>query len=316
MERRTFLEKTVLSGLALSAYPYIESLGITIDPAKKIEKRKLGKTGERLSIIGFGGILVMNEQAPTAADLVAKAIDLGINYFDVAPSYGNAEDMLGPAFAPYRKKNFLACKTQKRTKDEAEKEMAESFKKLKTDYFDLYQLHALSSVEEVEKVFASGGAMEAIVKAKKDGKIKYIGFSAHSQEAALLAMEKFDFDTILLPINFVCWHQGDFGPKAIEKAREKGMGILALKAMAHTKAHEGDVKPEKVWYIPIDDMHIAELSLRFTLSQGVTAAIPPGNAAYWWKAIEIAQNLKPLSNAELQEIVQLSTKVEPLFSAK
>jgi predicted aldo/keto reductase-like oxidoreductase len=314
MKRRTFIQKTVQTGIALSAAPLLK--GCTEKTNGLLPKRKLGRTGEELSVIGFGGILVMNETAEESANRVARAIDLGCNYFDVAPTYGNAEEMLGPAFEPYRKDCFLACKTHERHAEEAEKEINESLKKLRTDYFDLYQLHALSGVEDVEACFGPGGAMEPIVKAKEAGKIRFLGFSAHSQEAALLAMNKFDFDTILLPVNFVCMHEGHFGTEALALAKEKGMGILALKALALTTIPEGTEKPyAKCWYVPIEDEALSSLSLRYTLSQGVTAAIPPGEYKFWTRAVSIVQQGVEISETEKDELMKQATGLEPLFRA-
>ncbi|MHB8971565.1 MAG: aldo/keto reductase [Pirellulaceae bacterium] len=121
-------------------------------------------------------------------NFVAEAVDRGVNYFDVAPYYGNAQERLGPALQSYREKCFLACKTLERDAAGAAKELQRSLKLLKTDYFDLYQLHALMDVDEVEEAFGPGGAMETILKAQQDGKVRYIGFSAHSEEAAHAAM--------------------------------------------------------------------------------------------------------------------------------
>ena len=297
----------------MSAFPFLGKSNHHYLPSD-FPRRKLGKTGENLSIIGFGGIMVANTEQSKANSMVARAFEMGINYFDVAPSYGNAEDQLGQALAPYRNKSFLACKTLERDKAGAKKEMEESLKKLKTDFFDLYQLHALTKRDDVEKVFGPDGAMETFVKAKKEGKIRYIGFSAHSREAALLAMEKFDFDTILFPVNFVCWHKGSFGPQVVKKAREKGMGILALKSLAFTRIPKGEKKPyERLWYIPIEDKRTASLSLRFTLSQGVTAAIPPGDHQFWDVAMKIAQNYTPPDLKELSELKEISSGISPLF---
>jgi len=314
MKRRTFVRKTLQTGFALSAIPVLDRCNRT--SAGMLPRRKLGKTGEELSVIGFGGILVMDETADESANRVARAIDLGCNYFDVAPTYGNAEDMLGPAFEPYRKNCFLACKTHERSAENAEKEINESLKKLRTDYFDLYQLHALSSAEEVETCFDPGGAMEPIIKAKEAGKIRFLGFSAHSQEAALLAMERFDFDTILFPVNFVCWHNGNFGPAALAKAKEKGMGILALKGMALTTIPEGKEKPYgKCWYVPIEDETLSSLSLRYTLSLGITAAIPPGEYKFWTRAINIVQGGVEISDTEKDELMKYLPGMNPLFTA-
>ena len=315
MKRRTFFEKCLAGGIALSAFPLF-GRNKKYDPKIEFPKRILGETGEKLSIIGFGGILVSGVEQATANNMVASAFERGINYFDVAPSYGNAQDQLGPALKPYRDQCFLACKTLERDKAGAEKELHESLKKLETDHFDLYQLHALTKKEDVEKAFGPNGAMETVLKAKQEGKIRFIGFSAHSEEAALLAMEKFDFDTILYPINFVCWNQGNFGPKVVEKAKEKKMGILALKALAFTGIPEGTKKPyDRLWYIPIEDKKVANLSVRFTLSQGVTAAIPPGDPGFWDLALDIAQNYKPVTNDEIAELEKISAGVAPLFQA-
>lgn len=315
MKRRTFVEKCFAGSAALTAYPLF-ARAKNHKPVAEFPKRTLGETGEKLSTIGFGGILVSGVEQPVADNMVAEAFENGINYYDVAPTYGNAEEHLGPALKPYRKRSFLACKTQEREKAGAEKELHESLERLKTDYFDLYQLHALTKTEDVETAFGPNGAMETFIKAKKDGKIRYLGFSAHSEEAALLAMEKFSFDTILYPINFVCWNQGNFGPRAIAKAKEKNMGILALKALAFTRVPEGTKKPyERLWYIPIEDKKVATLSLRFTLSQGVTAAIPPGDPGFWDIALKTARDYKPVTDNEIAELKNISTGVTPLFHA-
>jgi len=314
MKRRTFVAKTFQTGIALSALPLINSCNK--ETTGLLPKRRLGRTGEKLSVIGFGGIIVSNVTQDEANNRVARAIDQGCNYFDVAPSYGNAQDMLGPAFEPYRKDCFLACKTQKRDAAGAEEELHTSLNKMRTDYFDLYQMHAISSIEDVEKVFGPGGAMETFIKAKKKGLVRYLGFSAHSQEAALLAMEKFDFDTILIPVNFVCWFQGNFGPAVLARAKEKEIGILALKGLALTRIPEGAQRPyEKAWYVPIEDETISDLSLRFTFSRGITAAIPPGEYKFWDRAVNIAVKSTEINEEQIAQLQQASVGITPLFTA-
>jgi predicted aldo/keto reductase-like oxidoreductase len=314
MNRRKFIETSFLGGTALTLFNFLSCGQKGKQTEFAFPRRKLGRTGEMLSIIGFGGILVDRSEQQVANNIVAKAFDRGINYFDVAPTYGNAQDRLGPALKPYRKNCFLACKTTERLHEGTEKELHDSLKKLKTDHFDLYQLHALTTRDDVEQAFGPGGAMEVFFKAKQDGKIRFIGFSAHSEEAAILAMENYRFDTILFPINFVCWYQGNFGPRVVERARAKQMGILALKALAFTKICEGEEKPyPKLWYVPINDDEIADLALRFTLSQGTTAAIPPGEEKFFWKAVEIAQKFAPLTIEEMERLKAISEGVEPLF---
>jgi predicted aldo/keto reductase-like oxidoreductase len=279
-----------------------------------LERRSLGKTGEKLSIIGFGGIVVKDATTEEAATRVKEAIDAGVNYFDVAPSYGNAEDMLGPALEPYRKGIFLACKTTKRKADEAAAEMEASLKKMRTDHFDLYQLHAVTSPEDVATILGPGGALEAFVEAKKSGKTRFLGFSAHSVRAAMALLDAFSFDTILFPVNFATWHAGDFGPQVLEKAKQKGMGILALKAMAWRPIAKGAARAyPKCWYEPLSDPAQAALGLRFTLSHPVTAAIPPGDERLFKMALGLAAAFKPLSTQEAEGLKQKGLATEPLF---
>lgn len=315
MDRRNFIRTTAGSAM-LSCFP-ASLAGLHREQAEgQIEKRMLGKTGEKLSMIGFGGIVVTDATTQQASDRVAHAIDRGINYFDVAPSYGNAEDMLGPALEPYRKNVFLACKTQERTREGALKELESSLTKMRTDHFDLYQLHAVTKVEDVETIFGKGGALEAFLEAQKAGKIRYIGFSAHSVEAATKLMEGFDFDTILFPFNYGTWNAGNFGPQVLEKARQKEMGILALKAMAKQPWQE-DAQREKFpkcWYEPLSEPKEASMGLRFTLSHPVTAAIPPGDENLFAMALDLAAKFEPLNEAEVMQIKMTAQERKPLFS--
>ncbi|HEX7556229.1 MAG TPA: aldo/keto reductase, partial [Leptolinea sp.] len=148
----------------------------------------LGKTGINASAVVFGGIINMDETQAQADRYVAQAIEAGVNYFDVAPTYGNAQERLGPALAPYRKDVYLACKTVERSAEGARTMLEDSLRKLKTDHFDVYQLHALTTDEDLDLAFGPGGAMETVLKAKRDGVIRNIGFSAHNEDVALRAL--------------------------------------------------------------------------------------------------------------------------------
>jgi aryl-alcohol dehydrogenase-like predicted oxidoreductase len=281
-----------------------------------MRKRVLGKTGEQLSIIGFGGIVVCGTEQSEANIIVREAIDRGINYFDVAPSYckGEAEERLGPALEEFRKDVFLACKTQKRDKEGAAAELRQSLKTLRTDYLDLYQLHAMTTEKDLQEAMGPGGAIEAFVEAKEQGLIRYLGFSAHSAEIALALMDQFDFDTILFPFNWVCYFNADFGPQVMEKAKGKGMGRLALKAMARTRVKKGEKKEyPKCWYAPVTDPEEINLALRFTLSEPVTAAIPPGDLRLFRPALDIADEFQPLTDAELDILKKRAEGLEPIF---
>ncbi len=279
-----------------------------------MQKRPYGTTGIDLSIIGFGGILVMNTESSEASRLVARAVDHGINYFDVAPSYGNAEACLGPALEPYRNDVFLACKTTERSRQGAEREMLQSLATMRSQHFDLYQLHAMTTQEDFDSATAPDGALPFLIEAREKGLIRHIGFSAHSSEIAVQLLDYFSFDSVLFPLNWTHYFQANFGPEVVAKAEETGAAILALKALAYGKIGAGEEKKyAKCWYHPIEDRALADLALRFTLSQPITAAIPPGEVAFFDVALDIAEQFRPVNDEEIALLRQYSETAEPLF---
>ncbi len=272
----------------------------------------------KLSVIGLGGMLLVDLDRKEADRIVAQSFERGINYFDVAPFYGDgeAEKSLGIALAPFRNRAFLACKTLERSASGALAELDESLHCLRTDFIDLYQFHAVSDAEEVEQIFAPGGACEAFLLARQQGKIRYIGFSAHTVEAALAMLGRFSFDSVLFPVNFVCCIKGQFGPQVLEKAKEQGVARLAIKAMAHGpwRRNERRAYPN-CWYRPIDDAKLARQALRFTLSQDITAAIPPGDIRLFRMALDFATDLPPLNETEHIDLQIRAQKMRPLLQA-
>lgn len=326
MKRRDFLKAAV----SVSGAPLIGSslfaTGCAFDrdggssgrQAALLPRREYGKTGIKLSIIGFPGFALKDLPMEDVHRCVSQSIERGMNYFDVAPSYGDAEQRLGPALEPHRKNVFLACKTNKRDRSGAEKDLKRSLELLRTDHFDLYQLHHITSVkDDVDVAFGRDGAMEVLREARKAGIVRYLGFSAHSIEAALTAMDRFDFDSALVPINFACYHKGNFGPQIVKAAQAKGVAILALKGMAHQQWVPGAADRQRFprcWYQPITDRHIADLSLRFTLSQPVVAAIPPADVMLLPVAIDLAVNAKPVTPPEEDELKALAANLKPVFS--
>jgi predicted aldo/keto reductase-like oxidoreductase len=187
---------------------------------------------------------------------------------------------------------------------------------MRTDHFDLYQLHAVNTRDDVEKIFAPGGALETFVAAKKAGTVRFLGFSAHSVEAALALIGRYDFDTILFPTNFATWNAGSFGPQVLAAAQAKQMGILALKAMARgpwpKDAKRGQYP--KCWYEPLAAPEDALMGLRFTLSHPVTAAIPPGDETLFKQALGLALRFTPLDEAQARAIKEKGLATAPLFT--
>ncbi len=304
MQRRTFLQSAAAGPLAAAS-------------SAQLPKREY-KDGVKLSIIGFGGIVVCGMDQSRANSTVAEAFDRGVNYYDVAPSYfdGEAETKLGPALEPYRKRSFLACKTTERDAAGARKELERSLVRLKTDHFDLYQFHAVGSMQDVEKILAPGGAAETFMKARKEGKARFLGASIHDAAAGIALMERFPLDSVLFPINFVLFQEGHFGPQILAKAKEKGIARMALKSMAHTAWPGADHKPwDKCWYKPIDHPELAEKAVRFTLSEEITAAIPPGEEKLFRMALDIGARFKPLDASERAELLAKAKGLTPIFRA-
>lgn len=317
MERRNFIRNSAGALTLLGLFPSgLSCINRQIEPGI-LEKRELGKTGLKLSILGFGGIVVMDATPQEASDRVREAIENGVNYFDVAPTYGDAEVKLGPALEPYRQKVYLGCKTTQRSKDGSRKELEQSLKNLRTDHFDLYQLHAVTTIADVEQIFGPDGAIETFKAAKAEGKIRNIGFSAHSVEAAMMLMDRFDFDTIMFPVSASSWYAGNFGPQVLQRAQDKNMGILALKAMAKGPwAAETKERTPKCWYEPMTNPDEAMSGLSFTLSHPVTLAIPPGNENLFKMALQLVKKFEPLNPEEIEQIKIQNLTSKPLFAYK
>ena len=255
--------------------------------------RRPYKNGIELSIIGFGGIVVCGLPQAEASRRAAEAYDRGVNYYDCAPTYfdGEAEIKLGEALRSYRSKVFLAEKTTRRDAKGAREELERTLQRFHTDHVDLYQFHAVGSMQDVDRILAPGGAAETFIAARKEGKVRHLGFSAHHAPAALRLMDALELDSVLFPVNVNDWENGGFGPQILAKAKSKGMARMALKALAFGRwpatVKESERKYPKCWYQPIDDREMARLALRFTLNQEITAAVPPGDE----RLFDLAWNL-------------------------
>lgn len=274
------------------------------------------KPGIPVSIVGFPGLVLRRFDQAGADKLVAQAVERGCTYFDVAPAYGTSEERMGPALQPYRKNVFLSCKTKMRDAAGCKKELDRSLQRLRTDHFDLYQLHVITDpVKDVDAVLMKGGAMETILEAKKAGVIRHIGFSAHTVEAALAAINKFDFDSCMFPLNYASCHKGNFGPSIVDLAKQKKVTGISIKSLCRQEwpagANRGEWK--HLWYEPLSDPKEADLCLRFALDKGIAAAIPPADDKMFWLAMDIAAKYRPLSEEEMKQVTALAEKMTPLF---
>lgn len=283
-----------------------------------MDKRVLGKTGRKVSILTLGGYGVGFMAQKEADKAISMALEHGINMIDVAPTYGKAEKRLAETIQKHRKKIFVAEKTQERTKEGVKKELIESMERLGTNYFDLYQFHAVGTKEELDKIMSPGGAMEAFQEAKETGLIKYIGLTGHADiQVHLEALERFEFDVLLLPVSLgAVIHPNpvnDFRP-LLEKAKELDIGITSIKAIE--KGRWKGKKKYNTWYEPLEKQEDIDNAVWFTLSQkGVTTYSMAGDVRLWPKIISAAERYRKFDEEEIEEMVEEGRKkgIKPLF---
>lgn len=293
--------------------------------------RSLGKTGFEVSAVAYGGIVsaahldrTLLPDGQTSSDrYVTWAIERGVNYFDVAPTYGDAQQMLGNSLRPFRSRVYLACKTEQRRRGEAEKRMRQSLELLHTDYFDVYQMHALSTMEDLETAFGPGGVMELMREMKEKGIARKLGITAHSEAVALKALSLYDFDTVLFPFNWHMHMAHGMGSRLAAAAKEKGIGLLCMKSMidrAWTEEERYASRYPKSWCRPIDAQEEPALllaAMKYALALGVDTLVPPGNFDHFSFAVEhIEQALnRPLTGEEQGLLAARLTQVKdkPFF---
>ena len=329
MNKREFIKRSVAGAVAIGATGKVSAAFADTREEQNMSvnksiKRKLGKTGFEVFPVVYGGIVSSRDGQAASDNYVAWALDRGINYFDVAPSYGDAQEKLGISLKPFRKDNYLACKTTQRSREGAEKEFEESLRLLHTDYFDLYQLHSLTTAEDVDQAFAPDGVMEMIEKEKQRGRIRKVGFSAHSQIQALRAMSMYDFDTVMFPINWQMDMLAQWGSGVANDARKRGMGVIALKGLVHRKwLNEEERKSfPKSWVKPIDvsNQAMGIAALKYTFRAGADVIVPPGDFRNFAFCVDHIEEIvsKPLTAKEtkLLEHEFLAVKEYPFFNLK
>jgi aryl-alcohol dehydrogenase-like predicted oxidoreductase len=284
-----------------------------------METRIFGRTGAKVSFVALGGCGPGYVEQEEADKVVKLAMDHGINMIDVAPTYGKAETRLNPWIEKYRDQFFLAVKTLKRNKKGAWRQLNKSLETLGTNYFDLYQFHAVTSMEELDQILGDGGAMEAFKEAKETGLINHIGITGHNDVRVLQkALElSDDFDTILLPVYVAALVNpnpvNDFRP-VLNLAKERNIGVTAIKAIS--KGRWTGKKIYNTWYEPLDDQESVNQAVWFTLSQdGVTTYSLPCDIKLWPLVLNAVKRYRKLNDEEKEKIINIARKrkIQPLF---
>jgi len=283
-----------------------------------MEKRRFGRT-EHMSTVAIFGTAAFWEVTQAEADAaMEQVIAAGVNHVDVAPSYGLAEERLGPWLARERARFFLGCKTMERSKEDAAAELHRSLERLRVDAFDLYQIHAVTSMEELDQATGPGGALEAILDAREEGLTRFIGITGHGVDAPavfLEALRRFDFDSVLFPLNFVQYADPVYRRNAEELLRQchdRDVGVMIIKAIA--KRPWGD-RPKRynTWYEPFDDVSHIQQAVNFPLSQDVTGLCTVADVTLLPLFLEACEHFTPLSAAQQETLIATADRYASIF---
>lgn len=283
-----------------------------------MEKRRFGRTGHMSTVAIFGAAAFWEISQREADRVMERVIEAGVNHIDVAPSYGQAEQRIGPWMPRERERFFLGCKTMERSREGAWAELKRSLQLLQTDHFDLYQLHAVTSMEELDACTRAGGALDAAVEARDRGLTRYIGITGHGIDAPAIyleALNRFEFDSILFPLNFVQMGIPKYRETAealIATCRARDVGTMVIKTIS--KGPWGDKqKTATTWYEPFDQMEIIQEAVNFALSYEVTGLCTAGDVNVLPLVLQACENFTPMSKAEREAMIQSGQQFEPLF---
>ncbi|MCO8245404.1 MULTISPECIES: aldo/keto reductase [unclassified Haladaptatus] len=286
-----------------------------------METRPLGEIGHDSSILTFGAIALNFLEQDEANQMVEDVLNAGVNHFDVAPTYGDAEVKLAPKLNEHRDEIFLGCKTQERTYYGAWGELHKSLERLDTDYIDLYQFHALTRYDELDTVTGNyhpemsqgdhdPGALEAFKEAKEEGLIGHIGLTSHGDPSIIRTSIKRipELESVMFPFNYTL--DSKKGPEydyrsVLEFAQERGLGTLCIKGFAKQSWPEDlseDERPYSTWYEPYDTKEELVDCFRYALSQGMTTIPSAGDPNLVPDILEAANEYEPLDEAEQERL--------------
>jgi aryl-alcohol dehydrogenase-like predicted oxidoreductase len=245
-----------------------------------MEKRRLGRTGHHSSVLIYGAAALGAVTQDEADRSLQEALDGGINHFDVAASYGEAELRMGPWVPQVRERIFLATKTGERDADAAWRQINESLERLRTDQVDLIQLHAVTDAAELDRCTRRGGALEAALRAQSEGLARYVGITGHGDAAPathLEALRRHPFDSVLTPLNHVLWrdpaYRADYRALVAE-VEAQGTALMTIKTVSRRNWPQGDPRRYATWYEPFDDQDRITAAVTWTLAHREVTGIP------------------------------------------
>ena len=284
-----------------------------------MEKRHFGRTGHMSTVAIFGAVALGKVTQTQADEAMEKVIAAGVNHIDVAPSYGDAEKRLQPWLAKERERFFLGCKTAERSAAKSEAELHRSLERLGVDSFDLYQIHGITTLEELNQVTGPDGALETMKKARDLGLARFIGITGHGVNAPgifLEALRRFDFDSVLFPLNPILFGNKVYrhdSESLIRQCHDRNIGTMIIKSVA--KGPWAD-RPQiyDTWYEPFIDPNIIQRHVNFVLSHDVTGICTVGDTKLLPLVLDACENYTPMSLAEQKNSVEKAAEYPPLFA--
>ena len=284
-----------------------------------METRRFGRTEHMSTVAIFGAAALWEVDQAEADAVMEQVIAAGVNHIDVAPSYGIAEERVGPWLARERDRFFVGCKTMERTKAGAGLELRQSLERLQIDHFDLYQLHAITSIEELDEATRPGSALEAVIEAREAGLTRYIGITGHGVDSPAIfieALRRFDFDSVLFPLNFVQYADPTFrqnSEELLRQCRAKDVGAMIIKSI--TRGPWGEqTQTHNTWYQPFTDAEYIQQAVNFVLSQDITALCTVGDTRLLPLVLRACDAYVALSESEQKALIATAGAYEPLFA--
>ena len=283
-----------------------------------MEKRRYGRTNHMSTLAVFGAAALGQLDQPLADQAIQQALNSGINHIDIAPSYGEAELRLGPWMPNIRKDVFLGCKTTERSRAGAMIEFQKSLALLRVDTFDLYQLHAITTMEELDLCTQTGGALEGVIEMREQGLTRFIGITGHGMQTPSIfieALKRFDFDSVLFPIYPVLFANEAYRTKALELldiCEERDIGVMTIKAVA--KEPWGDREHSfHTWYAPFENPDVIQDNINFVLSYKLTHICTPGDYRLLGKVLNAVENFNPMSTEAQEALSKKLANFELIF---
>ena len=281
-----------------------------------VEKRRLGRTGHNSTVVTFGAYSVGKLRQEQADLAIQMCLDYGINHIDIAPGYAESMERVAPWMPELRDRMFLGCKTPMRTKDEVWRNVEDIMRRMNVESFDLFQLHSVIDIETLDLVTAKSGALEALVEMKEQGLSKWLGITGHgpsSPSTHLEALRRFDFDTVMFPVNASMYRNPKYrkdSESLINFCNINDVGIQTIKMIA--RGGWGESKKDcGTWYDPYRDQEEIDESLWWLLSQEIDTAPSCGEFSLLQKVLDAASRFKQLPLEDQENIVSTRVPMDP-----